>query len=159
MVIPRSRSRSMLSRTWASISRAWRAPVVSRKRSASVDLPWSMCAMIEKLRTLLCINAVPEGYPVIIPHSAHAAGAPGSRLFRYRPGASQLMWNWLRRWGRSDGIPEYSALRETPNRGLPAALREQEADPAFAARRDEIRDSLQQPPQRPDAEEPLFVAI
>ena len=33
-----------------SISRAWSAPVYSRKRSASVDLPWSMCAMIEKFR-------------------------------------------------------------------------------------------------------------
>ena len=40
----------MASRTCASISRACRAPVSSRKRSASVDLPWSMCAMIEKLR-------------------------------------------------------------------------------------------------------------
>ena len=27
-----------------------RSPVSSRKRSASVDLPWSMWAMIEKLR-------------------------------------------------------------------------------------------------------------
>jgi hypothetical protein len=27
--------------------------VISRMRSASVDLPWSMCAMIEKLRILL----------------------------------------------------------------------------------------------------------
>src|SRR5436190_8796897 len=40
----------MLSRTCASISRACRAPVTSRKRSARVDLPWSMCAMTEKLR-------------------------------------------------------------------------------------------------------------
>jgi hypothetical protein len=31
-------------------------------RSASVDLPWSMCAMIEKLRIRLCImkKRVPE---------------------------------------------------------------------------------------------------
>ncbi len=28
----------------------WSAPVVSRNRSASVDLPWSICAMTEKLR-------------------------------------------------------------------------------------------------------------
>ena len=39
-----------VSRTCASISRACSAPVSSRKRSASVDLPWSMCAMMEKLR-------------------------------------------------------------------------------------------------------------
>src|SRR5262249_840500 len=50
MVMPRSRSRSMASSTCASISRACSAPVISRKRSASVDLPWSMCAMTEKLR-------------------------------------------------------------------------------------------------------------
>src|SRR5579864_4182141 len=51
--MPRSRSRSMLSRTWASISRASRAPVASRNRSASVDLPWSIWAMTEKLRMWL----------------------------------------------------------------------------------------------------------
>src|ERR1043166_2611211 len=50
MVIPRSRSRSILSRNCACISRAVMAPVASRMRSASVDLPWSMCAMIEKFR-------------------------------------------------------------------------------------------------------------
>src|ERR1043165_3086977 len=48
--MPRSRSRSMLSSTWFSISRSESAPVSSSRRSASVDLPWSMCAMMEKLR-------------------------------------------------------------------------------------------------------------
>src|SRR6266581_6978789 len=46
--MPRSRSRSIASRTCASISRSCSAPVSSRNRSASVDLPWSMCAMTEK---------------------------------------------------------------------------------------------------------------
>src|SRR3977135_3665916 len=46
--MPRSRSRSIASRTCASISRICSAPVISRNRSASVDLPWSMCAMTEK---------------------------------------------------------------------------------------------------------------
>ena len=50
MVMPRSRSRSMESRYWARMSRASTAPVISRIRSDSVDLPWSMWAMIEKLR-------------------------------------------------------------------------------------------------------------
>src|SRR5206468_3302260 len=50
IVMPRSRSRSMASSTCASISRACSAPVTSRNRSARVDLPWSMCAMTEKLR-------------------------------------------------------------------------------------------------------------
>src|ERR1022692_4490052 len=50
MVIPRSRSRSMLSMNCALRSRSVSAPVASSNRSASVDLPWSMWAMIEKLR-------------------------------------------------------------------------------------------------------------
>ncbi len=50
IVIPRSRSMSMESSTWSRISRSVTAWVISRMRSASVDLPWSMCAMIEKLR-------------------------------------------------------------------------------------------------------------
>ncbi len=50
IVMPRSRSRSIESRSCARISRAETASVTSRMRSASVDLPWSMCAMIEKLR-------------------------------------------------------------------------------------------------------------
>src|SRR5262245_38504505 len=50
MVMPRSRSRSMSSRNCDDISRFDTVPVRSRRRSASVDLPWSMCAMIEKLR-------------------------------------------------------------------------------------------------------------
>src|SRR5689334_9020284 len=50
MVIPRSCSISILSSTWLVISRAVRPPVVWINRSASVDLPWSMCAMMLKLR-------------------------------------------------------------------------------------------------------------
>src|SRR5436190_16679954 len=48
--MPFSRSRSIESRTWLVI---WRASIVcvsSSNRSASVDLPWSIWAMIEKLR-------------------------------------------------------------------------------------------------------------
>ena len=52
MVIPRSRSMSMLSSTCALISRALRPPVAWISRSASVLFPWSMCAMMEKLRIL-----------------------------------------------------------------------------------------------------------
>src|ERR1700680_612226 len=51
MVMPRSRSRSIESSTWAVISRWVSAPVSSSKRSARVDFPWSMCAMMQKLRT------------------------------------------------------------------------------------------------------------
>src|SRR3954468_20559340 len=48
--MPRSRSRSIESSTWARIDLASTVFVISRMRSASVDLPWSMWAMIEKLR-------------------------------------------------------------------------------------------------------------
>jgi hypothetical protein len=50
MVIPFSRSRSIESSTWLVI---WRGSIVcvsSRNRSASVDLPWSMCATMQKFR-------------------------------------------------------------------------------------------------------------
>src|SRR5579875_3510607 len=53
IVMPRSRSRSMASSTCACISRAVSAPVISSRRSESVDLPWSICAMIAKLRMCL----------------------------------------------------------------------------------------------------------
>src|SRR6185295_18179090 len=44
------RSSSMLSRNWSCFSRADSVPVFSSSRSASVDFPWSMWAMIEKFR-------------------------------------------------------------------------------------------------------------
>src|SRR5881296_3506086 len=50
MVMPRSRSKSIPSSTWSSISRRVRAPVSSRIRSDNVVLPWSMWAMMQKLR-------------------------------------------------------------------------------------------------------------
>src|SRR3954468_63831 len=50
MVMPRSRSRSIESSSCGRCLRASTAPVTSRMRSASVDLPWSMWAMIEKFR-------------------------------------------------------------------------------------------------------------
>src|SRR6266508_2221314 len=55
IVMPRSRSRSMVSRTWSCISRWLMAPVRSSRRSASVDLPWSMWAMMQKFRTRACL--------------------------------------------------------------------------------------------------------
>src|SRR5437879_6683838 len=53
MVMPRSRSRSMVSRTWSCMSRWLIDPVNSSRRSASVDFPWSMWAMMQKFRTSL----------------------------------------------------------------------------------------------------------
>ena len=50
MVMPRSRSISMLSSIWAFMSRSATVPVDWISRSARVDLPWSIWATIEKLR-------------------------------------------------------------------------------------------------------------
>ena len=52
MVMPRSRSMSIESSSWASMSRSATVCVCSRMRSAIVDLPWSMWAMMEKF--LMC---------------------------------------------------------------------------------------------------------
>ena len=48
IVMPRSRSRSISSSTCACKSFPTTVPVVSSKRSASVLLPWSICAIIQK---------------------------------------------------------------------------------------------------------------
>src|SRR3954469_9343635 len=50
--MPRSRSNSIESSSCGRCLRGSTAPVTSRMRSASVDFPWSMWAMIEKLRML-----------------------------------------------------------------------------------------------------------
>src|SRR5262245_44127436 len=48
--MPRSRSRSILSRYWSRMSRSATAWVSSSRRSARVDLPWSMWATMQKFR-------------------------------------------------------------------------------------------------------------
>ena len=59
IVIPRSRSISIVSRSCACISRCAIVPVASNNLSAKVDLPWSMCAIMQKFRTLsLCFIVV-----------------------------------------------------------------------------------------------------
>src|SRR6187455_2493526 len=50
IVMPRSRSMSIRSRYCARIDRSETTPVICSIRSASVDLPWSMWAMMQKLR-------------------------------------------------------------------------------------------------------------
>src|SRR4051794_26902709 len=50
MVMPRSRSISILSRYCARMCRESTSPVRSSIRSANVDLPWSMWAMMQKFR-------------------------------------------------------------------------------------------------------------
>src|SRR5262245_42830217 len=50
MVMPRSFSRSIESSTWSTAFLASMVPVSDKRRSARVDLPWSMWATMEKLR-------------------------------------------------------------------------------------------------------------
>ena len=56
-------------------------------------------------------------------------------------------------------MPEYSALRKTPTRGLPFDLTEQEARQEHRDRQDAIARWLCEPPRRPEVESPLFVEI
>src|SRR5665648_182768 len=70
MVIPRSRSRSIRSSICSCISRSATVLVICRMRSASVDLPWSMWAMMEKLR----IWEKASMRPRIVPQAAKAEG-------------------------------------------------------------------------------------
>ena len=78
IVMPRSRSRSILSRNWSRFSRAAERLVTSSSRSASVLLPWSMCAMMQKLRMWSCAITGPPA-PLRAPRGTTrrcAAGRP-----------------------------------------------------------------------------------
>jgi hypothetical protein len=56
-------------------------------------------------------------------------------------------------------MPEYAAVRTTPNRGLPPELAERETSQAFVAQREAIKRWLGEPPRRPQAESPLVVEL
>src|SRR3954469_18603165 len=71
IVMPRLRSMSIRSRYWARICRASMIPVTSSIRSASVDLPWSMWAMMQKFR--IRAGSVAAGVVTVLPWS-HADG-------------------------------------------------------------------------------------
>jgi hypothetical protein len=62
IVTPFSRSRSMESRSCSRISRSVTVWVICIRRSASVLLPWSMWAMIEKLRIWTTTDADGNGF-------------------------------------------------------------------------------------------------
>jgi hypothetical protein len=68
-VMPRSRSMSMSSSSCARLSRSGNVPVHSMSRSASVDLPWSMWAMMQKSRiraTGVVASALPSTGVLVI---------------------------------------------------------------------------------------------
>src|SRR3954447_26945 len=68
--MPRSRSRSIESSSCGRWLRASTVPVSSRMRSASVDFPWSMWAMIEKLRMCWSGRDIPRSRLVAAPEAA-----------------------------------------------------------------------------------------
>jgi hypothetical protein len=69
------------------------------------------------------------------------------------------MFDWLSRKNKKQTMPEYSAVRETPNRGMPTDLVEQQAGKAYKDRRDAFANWLVETPQCPEPEKPLFVEI
>src|SRR5262249_16648401 len=77
MVMPRSRSISMESSTCSlpAISRSDRPPVIWIRRSASVDLPWSIWATMEKLRMLEMGAVVMGGGIASAPYPGNHYGA------------------------------------------------------------------------------------
>src|SRR4051794_2452480 len=78
------------------MSRAETAPVTSRMRSASVDLPWSMCAMIEKLRILLwSIDQTGYGLAFAVP-VLEVGGAPEHVVLPAGPDADLVAVRVLR---------------------------------------------------------------
>src|SRR4051794_26512203 len=87
MVMPRSRSMSMRSRYCARACRASTTPVSCSMRSASVDLPWSMCAMMQKLRIRAGSVRPADVTPAILTDVSGAdghEGGPSPDLLRER---------------------------------------------------------------------------
>src|SRR5690348_758218 len=82
MVMPRSRSISMESSTCSlpAISRSVSPPVIWIRRSASVDLPWSIWATMEKLRMLEMGVVVMGGGIALAPYPGNHYG-PISRAY------------------------------------------------------------------------------
>src|SRR3954465_10990588 len=77
--MPRSRSRSIESSSCGRWFRGSTVPVTSRIRSASVDFPWSMWAMIEKLRMCWSGRAIPDSRLVV---ATEAIGDQRANLVR-----------------------------------------------------------------------------
>ena len=132
IVIPRSRSRSIESSSCGMCLRASTAPVSSRMRSASVDLPWSMWAMIEKLR--ICVHG-PTEYGERPAQSISAGGSsalPVGAAPRQRvPGRTGRCPR--RRGSRSAGDrPSTTPVQPTPPRRSPAPTRSPGRDRARA---------------------------
>jgi len=69
------------------------------------------------------------------------------------------MLDWLTRTKNRKELPEYSALRSTPTRGLPPDLAEAEGSESFAISRENFERELRKLPRRPLEDEPLFMEL
>src|SRR5262249_59192611 len=103
--MPRSCSRSMVSRNWAPVSRSLMEPVYDSNLSARVDLPWSMWAMMLKLRMWL-VSVIPctkIGYRLSQPVLQPDGGAPLQHVRGAAPGQGAA--EQLPRVGGAVGVP------------------------------------------------------
>ena len=69
------------------------------------------------------------------------------------------MLEWLTGKRNCKELPDYSALRSTPTRGLPSDLAEAEESKAFATSRDDLECEFRKPPRRPLDDAPLFMEL
>lgn len=69
------------------------------------------------------------------------------------------MLDWLAGKRNRRELPEYSALRSTPTRGLPPDLKEAEDSESFTTSRENLQCELRKPPRRPLDDEPLFMEL
>ncbi len=129
MVMPRSRSMSMRSRYCARALRSSTTPVSCSIRSARVDLPWSMWAMMQKLRMIA--GSVCPGW------------GRGRQALRQR--SALVEWSGTGPGGRLDGPGDRSSLpqpgwldrshapRPRPGRRRPRAARPDRPTPPLGA--------------------------
>ena len=69
------------------------------------------------------------------------------------------MLEWLTGKKNRKELPEYSALRAIPTRGVPPDLAEAEGSEFFATSREKLEHELRKLPRRPPEDEPLFMEL
>lgn len=69
------------------------------------------------------------------------------------------MFEWLTRRKQRKELPEYSALRSVPCRGIPPDLAEAEESESYVASREDFESELRKSPQRPLEDNPLFTEL
>lgn len=69
------------------------------------------------------------------------------------------MLEWLTGTRNPKELPEYSAPRSIPTRGLPPDLAEAEGSESFATSRENLERELRRLPRRPLEDEPLFTEL